>query len=380
MNATASKSLLNSLFALSACFFFMASQPAKAAGDTIVVGQSIDLSGPNGAIGRDYVAGIKTYFDALNSSGGINGKKIYYVVRDDTGKPDLAVKSVEDLIERDQADYLIGGIGDEVTQAVADSSALKRSGQILFAPLASSTHIHGSRVMFWRPSYRQELRYIFSYFGKLGMKDIGIVYQDNSDNREPYNDLINETRVQGLRLAGVARITSSSAQVAAEAARLAKAKPGFVVVIADTIGTGLFLKEFRQHDRQTFVAGTSLTNLSMLRELAGDKAVEWTMFSQVVPSPNSATSMIQIEHLDMMRKYRDEAVSSMTLEGFAVAKTLAKAIQNVKTANRSALREWLVRGNAIDIGGLSISASSESNRLSSYLDIALLRKGSELVF
>ena len=54
---------------------FMMSTAALSAEDpnTIVVGQAIDLSSPNAAIGRDYVAGIKTYFDALNSAGGIGG-------------------------------------------------------------------------------------------------------------------------------------------------------------------------------------------------------------------------------------------------------------------------------------------------------------------
>lgn len=49
---------------------------ASAASGTIVIGQAIDLSGPNGSIGRDYVAGIKTCFDMLNAGGGINGRRI----------------------------------------------------------------------------------------------------------------------------------------------------------------------------------------------------------------------------------------------------------------------------------------------------------------
>ncbi len=33
----------------------------------ILIGQSVDLSGPLGYIGRDYVAGAKVYFDSLVS-------------------------------------------------------------------------------------------------------------------------------------------------------------------------------------------------------------------------------------------------------------------------------------------------------------------------
>lgn len=364
-------------------FFFVllcSSLPAYAAGNMVVIGQSIDLSSPNAAIGRDYVAGIKTYFDSINSHGGINGKRVVYIVRDDQGKPELAVKAVTELIERDQIDYLLGGVGDAATQAILDAPAFKRSGMILFAPLAAAVQKDRSRVLFWRPNYQQEIQYLFSHFGKLGIKDVGIVYQESPLNQEAYNSLSTEIRDRGMKLTGTVRIGVNNDQIAVEAAKLAGSKPGFVIVIADTIGTALFLKEFRKYEAKTFVASTSLINLETLREVAGLKAVEWTVFSQVVPNPNAATSPIQIEHINMMKKFRDESVSSLTLEGFAVAKALAKSIQLSKRTNRSALQELIAQNSDIDLGGLSIVSTSKSNHLSNYLDIALFRKGSGLLF
>ena len=350
------------------------------AGNTIVIGQAIDLSGPNAAIGRDYVAGIKTHFDAINSAGGINGKHIQYIVRDDQGEPGLSVAMATELIERDQVDYLFGGVGDDITRAVLEAPAFKRSGQILYAPLAAS-QLGGSHVLFWRPGYKQEISYIFAYFGKLGLKSVGIVYQDSAANQDAFRSLNSEIKAHRMQLTGVAHVKSggSQAETDMEAKRLAVSSPGFVIVIADTISTALFLKQFRNYAANVFVAGTSLINLSTLREVAGAKAVEWTVFSQVVPNPNSATSLIQVEHLNMMRKYRDEAVSSLTLEGFAAAKTLTKAIQQAKHS-RSALQELITQDGDIDLGGLSIGVRPHSDHLSSYLDIALFNKGSGLMF
>lgn len=353
---------------------------SHSAGNAIVIGQAIDLSGPNADIGRDYVAGIKTYFDALNASGGINGRRIQYIVRDDQGLPAVAASAVTELIERDQVDFLFGGVGDSTTQAVLNAPAFKRSSHTLFAPLAAGNPKTAARVLFWRPSYKQEVRHIFSHFSQLGIKDIGVVYQETVANQEAYQELSAEIRESGIKLTGTARIGTVGNQIAAEAGKLAGTRPGFVIVIADTIGTALFLKEFRKHDSRTFVAGTSLINLSTLRELAGEKAVEWTVFSQVVPSPNAATSLLQLEHLNMMKKYRDESVSSLTLEGFAAAKSLAKAIQQSKRPARSSLLELMPQDGNIDLGGFAIGLSPNSNRLSSYLDIALFKKGSGLMF
>ncbi|HJV49942.1 MAG TPA: ABC transporter substrate-binding protein [Noviherbaspirillum sp.] len=352
---------------------------ATAGNNAIVIGQAVDLSGPNGSVGRDYVAGIKTYFDMINSNGGINGRRISFIARDDHGQPELSAKAASELIERDQVDYLMGGIGDDATKAVLDTPAFRRSGHILFAPLAAAEYRGDQRVLFWRPSYKQEIRHLFDHFSKLGIRDVGIAYQDTPSNVEAYRSLTAEMQERGMKPVGSVRIAADDSRIAEEAARLARSKPGFVLVIADTIGTALFLKEYRKHDGQTFVAGSSLINLSTLRELAGPRAVEWTVFSQVVPNPGAGTSLLQIEHLNMMKKYRDEAVSSLTLEGFAAAKALVRTIQQARRNGR-ALQDFVAQNGNIDLGGLSVAASGRGNRLSNYVDIALFRKGSALVF
>ncbi|OWW20004.1 hypothetical protein AYR66_11345 [Noviherbaspirillum denitrificans] len=128
------------------------------------------------------------------------------------------------------------------------------------------------------------------------------------------------------------------------------------------------------------MAGSSLTNLAMLQELAGGQALEWTVFAQVVPDPSAGTTLLQVEHLNGMKKYRDEAVSSLTLEGFAVAKALVTAIQQSKRRGRLALEDFAARNRTMDLGGLSVMLANGSNRLSAYVDIALFRKGSGLRF
>lgn len=353
---------------------------AQAAGKSIVIGQAVDLSSQNGSIGRDYVAGIKTYFDALNAAGGISGRRVEYIVRDDQGEPGLAVSAVAELIERDKADFLIGGVGDDITQAVLDSPAFKRSGQILYAPLTGAEQGKDTRVLYWRPSYMQEMKYIFTYFTKLGMKDVGVVVQNNASSQDAFNQLQTEIKAQGMRMTGSVRVAGNGDQIARDAARLAQTKPSFVIVVGDTITTGLFLKEFRKTNPQTFVAGTSLTNLGTLLELAGSSGVKWTVFSQVVPNPNSSASPIQAEHQTMMKKYRDEAVSSLTLEGFAAAKALVKTVQQTKRYNYEALQDIVAHNASIDLGGLNMVCSPNTNHLSTFLDIALFSHGSELVF
>lgn len=345
----------------------------------IVIGHAIDLSGPNGSIGRDYVAGIKTYFDFLNSNGGIRGKRIDYIVRDDHGEPQKAAKEVSELIQHDHAEFVLGAIGDAANDAIVNAPAFVRSDLMLFAPLASGIN-KNMRVVFWRPNYQHEIQYLLSYFDKLGIKNVGILYQESSLNREAYERVLLDIRTRGMKVTEEVRINSSGTALDSETKRLAASRPGFVLTIADTITTSLFLKKFRTYDAHTIVAGTSLINLSALREIAGPRAVEWTVFSQVVPNPNGQQSGLQMEHMRTMKKYRDEEVSALTLEGFAVAKTLAMAMQQSTQHAGFLLQELIAQKRMFDLGGFSIGRNKANDSLSNYLDVALFKNGSALVF
>jgi branched-chain amino acid transport system substrate-binding protein len=367
---------------LSVCIMMLLglfSHHAAAQDKLIVVGQAIDLSGANGMIGRDYVAGITTYFDSVNAAGGINGRRIKYLARDDQGNPASSAKAVAELIEKDKAEYLLGGIGVAVTDAVVASPAFAQSGQILFAPLIESAKNYGPRVLFWRPSAEQEMQYIFSYFDKLGIKSVGIALQDSAVNQEMYQYVVAELRKRNMTLSGIARITNASSETEKEAIALKKADPNLVITIADTVRTGLFLKEFRKHAARTFVAGMSLINLEMLSQVAGPKALEWTVFSQVVPNPLGKKTIVQIEHSTMMKKFRDEALSALTLEGFAVAKTLSKAIEMAKLG-RGGLQVLTAHKGVIELGGMAIVPSDADRHLSNYVDMALFRKDGGLLY
>ncbi len=354
--------------------------PVWAQDNIIVVGQAIDLSGSNGNLGRDYVAGITTYFDSINATGGIAGKRVRYLVKDDQGNPALSAKLVAELLEKDKADYLLGGIGSEVTEAVLANPRFAQSGQSLYAPLIGTSKNYGNKVLFWRPNLEQEMQYIFSYFDKLGIKLIGLAVQEGGLQREMQNYLLTEIRKRGMQLAGTIKITNNPADFERETQTLAAVNPGIVITLADTVNTGLFLKQFRKHAPRTFVAGSSMVNLEMLAQIAGARSLEWTVFSQVVPNPQARKLMIQVDHANQMKRFRDEDLSSLTFEGYLVGKTLGKAIALSKNGGRDALQVLSNPKSQIDLGGISVGISDNKFHLSNFVDVALFRKGGGLLF
>ncbi|WP_338847308.1 ABC transporter substrate-binding protein [Massilia sp. W12] len=363
-------SILSKLAALFLCAGMLA--PVAGAGEkTILISQSIDLSGPNGALGRDYVAGITTCFDAVNAQGGVLGKRIKYVVQDDRGDPQTAAKNAAEMAER--TDYIIGGIGDESTNAILALPGMRN--HLLFAPLANPQKEWEGRALIWRPGQRQEIEYLFGWFEKLGIRDVGLSYQEEHVNRQLLQFVQDQISKRGLRLSGVARVHRDNASTEREARALAERKPNLVFSLSDSIGAGLFLRQFRKYAPTTFVAGASLINLPTLVEIAGPRATDWAVFSQVTPNPGAPVTPLQSEHLAMMKRFRDEEANSMTLEGYAVAKSLVKAIS---LARGGSLQAALSR-KQIDLGGFNVTLTPQGG-MSNYVDIALLRRGRSLMF
>ena len=55
-----------------------------------------------------YKKGMELAVDEINAAGGVNGKKLQLLIRDDNATPGDAVRAAEELISREQVDVLSG--------------------------------------------------------------------------------------------------------------------------------------------------------------------------------------------------------------------------------------------------------------------------------
>src|SRR5438067_5179680 len=100
------------------------SGPASAAeepgiSDTeIKIGGVFPFSGPASSIGL-VGKGLIAYIQALNDRGGVNGRKINYIVYDDSYSPPKAVEHVRKLVESDEVSVMYGQLGTPGISATA---------------------------------------------------------------------------------------------------------------------------------------------------------------------------------------------------------------------------------------------------------------------
>lgn len=82
-----------------------------------------------------YKKGMELAIDQINASGGLNGKKVELITRDDNANPGDAVRVAEELISRDQVDVLTGSFLSHIGLALTDFAKQKKIFFLASEPL-----------------------------------------------------------------------------------------------------------------------------------------------------------------------------------------------------------------------------------------------------
>lgn len=128
------KTFLNGLIGASA---LLLAPIAALAQDAIKIGE-INHYKRLAAFAGPYKQGIELALEEVNGAGGVLGKPLEFIFRDDQGKPGEAVKIAEELMTRDGAVMLTGTILSNVGLAISSLAAEKGYVYLAAEPLADS--------------------------------------------------------------------------------------------------------------------------------------------------------------------------------------------------------------------------------------------------
>jgi branched-chain amino acid transport system substrate-binding protein len=87
---------------------------------------------------RGYRQGWELARDQLNAKGGVLGRKLEIIARDDAGKPDIAIAQANQLVESERVDLLTGTILSHIGLAVADFARQKKIFFLASQPLTDA--------------------------------------------------------------------------------------------------------------------------------------------------------------------------------------------------------------------------------------------------
>ncbi|MBA2402533.1 MAG: ABC transporter substrate-binding protein [Bradyrhizobium sp.] len=169
-------------------------QPAQAGGVTdteIRIGNIMPYTGPLAAfaaIGRAEAA----YFDMINDRGGINGRKIKFISRDDSSNPRMAAEHTHQLVEQDNVLLMFGSFGTPSNLATRTYLNEKKVPQ-LFVASGDEEWAHPKRfpwTMGWQPTFRAEGRIYANYIqASYPDRKIAVLWQNDQFGRDLFRGL-----------------------------------------------------------------------------------------------------------------------------------------------------------------------------------------------
>ncbi len=149
--------------------------------DNIKVGGSMALSGPLEVIGSNVLTGIEAYLNRVNQEGGVKGRKVEYVVYDDSYSPAITIKNVKRLMLKDEVVALLGVMGTPSTLAVMGMVRAMRVP--LVGPITGSETLRteGNRYIFTvMPSYRDGIEALVRRAVADGHRKLAIIYKKDA--------------------------------------------------------------------------------------------------------------------------------------------------------------------------------------------------------
>jgi ABC-type branched-subunit amino acid transport system substrate-binding protein len=84
--------------------------------DTYLVGVSAALTGPLASAYSPVADGMRIYLDKVNAAGGINGKRVQLLIRDDQSEATKGAANVKRLLEQDNVQLLVNDSGSTTYQ------------------------------------------------------------------------------------------------------------------------------------------------------------------------------------------------------------------------------------------------------------------------
>jgi len=115
---------------------------ASAQADDIKIGFNSDMSATGSAdFGISALAGARQAADDLNAAGGVLGKKVVIVERDDVGAPPKAIQNTNELVDNIKVNAMLGGVNSGNMLAWLHIVQQKKIPTI--SPVATATDITG---------------------------------------------------------------------------------------------------------------------------------------------------------------------------------------------------------------------------------------------
>src|SRR4030095_13250656 len=215
------------------------------------IGFPLPLTGPFGALAADQQRGATLAMEELNAQGGVLGRKVEVLFRDDQLKPAVGAQRTKELIENDKVQFIVGGLAPTVKRPTNEQT---KNPKVLFISTSQSDEISAkpdtSNITFHEalnPTITSRV------MGKWTCDNLGkkwwIIYADYAWGKQNNQVLQDTLKANGGTLLGSTPYPLGSAEFSAHLPKIQAAKPDVLMSVTPGADTIAFLKQARSCGR-----------------------------------------------------------------------------------------------------------------------------------
>lgn len=346
----------------------------------IVIGQFAAISGPAALLGQRMQLGMQAYFNAVNAQGGVNGRTIKLLTRDDGYEPDKAAAAVKALIREDKVFALAGSVGTPTGLAALPILTEEQVPLVgLFTGAQALREPFNRQVFHVRASYFDETERIVQHLTTLGIKKIAVFYQNDAYGKAGLEGMVRALTKRKLKAVATGTVERNSVDVAKSLETILKAEPEAVVQISAYTSSASFIKQARAKGYGGQFFNVSFVGSKALADELGDVGAG-VVISQVVPFPYTANSAVVRDYQQRMTETGQKEFDFSSMEGYLTARVL---VEGLRRAGRNLSRESLISGlesmHDVNLGGFTINYNAKDHQGSTFTDLTIIGRGGKFI-
>ena len=330
---------------------------------SIKLGVSTPLTGSAGLVYGKVPGAMRAYFDYINANGGVNGRKISLVIRDDKYLPTLAATQTTNLILKDKVFALVGALGTATHSKAYTAAALaKNNVPDLFINTGFSGFTNKAKyptTFMVLPTYNMEA------------KVMAKVIKDNFPGQATFiiaqDDEFGADGVAGFTTAGhkftasptlypQGTMTAARAEGALAALGAVPGKP-VLVLFGTTDVTAIILKAAEKLEltkKFTFLAGSVGADANTLLALGvKSTTIDGIVSASFMPDAKDLTDPYVKQFIDINTKYN----KGITFDNYVLAgmNSAMLTVQALRAAGKNLTRAGLM--SAIEAKGSTFASA-----------------------
>lgn len=315
---------------------------------TITLGGHMPLTGPASPGYKDVGPAIKAYYDYVNANGGINGRTVNFIYKDDKYDPAVTKRVVSALLLQDKVFAIMSGLGTATHSTVA--SDLNRRGvpdlMVLSGYSGFANAAKYPKTWPGLPSYIAESKIIATFINDtaaLKAKKACLLYQDDDFGRDAKKGFAAAGMTFAATLGYNAALLSSSG-VKAQIASFAGSKCELVVVFGVTAATANAIATSKALGfNPDWIASSVGADKKTLDDLGVPKALLTGVYSpNVLPVAEDSSD----PYIALISKILTDAKVPVTSYTIAAVNNAYLVAQAIKAAGKKLTRAGLIKAMA----------------------------------